>query len=108
MSVIQKVALPSRVFTMSLMNNTKPNSPTIESLNHAQRERLTFIEFRLYFLGDAKRQDMIQRFGIAPAVATRDFSQYRKLFPHNINFNNKTKSYLITHKPQPISKISQA
>jgi len=114
MSITQKVALPSRIFTMAFMNNTKPNSkpnsPTIESLNHAQRERLTFIEFRLYFLGDAKRQGLIQRFGIAPAVATRDFAQYRNLFPHNINFNNKTKSYVIgntfspafTHTPERV------
>lgn len=77
------------------MNNTKQPSASIETLNYAQRERLICIEFRLYFLGKVRRQDLIQRFGIAPAVATRDFAQYRELFPNNISFDNKSKYYVI-------------
>ncbi len=75
---------------------------SLEELNHAQRERLIFIEFRLYFLGDVRRQDLIQRFGIAPAVATRDFAQYRELFPHNINFDNKSKRYVLGDNFSPV------
>ena len=60
------------------MNSIAPNPTVIETLSHAQRERLLFIEFRLYFSGDARRQDLMQRFGVAPAVATRDFAQYRE------------------------------
>ena len=67
---------------------------TIKNLSQAQRERLAYIEFRLYFLGDARRQDLIQRFGIAPAVSTRDFAQYKEIFPNNISFDNKSKSYV--------------
>lgn len=77
------------------MNNIASSPSVIETLSHAQRERLIFIEFRLYFLGDIRRQDLMQRFGVAPAVATRDFAQYRDLFPHNINFDNKLKCYVI-------------
>jgi predicted DNA-binding transcriptional regulator YafY len=77
------------------MNNITNYPAAIESLSHALRERLMFIEFRLYFLGDARRQDLIERFGVAPAVATRDFAQYREIFPDNIDFDNKTKSYVI-------------
>jgi len=77
------------------MNTIAPYPTAIEALSHAQRERLMFIEFRLYFLGDARRQDLIQRFSVAPAVATRDFAQYRDIFPHNINFDNKAKCYVI-------------
>lgn len=75
------------------LENSIPNG--LDHLNHAQRERLAYIEFRLYFLGEARRQDLIQRFGIAPAVATRDFAQYRESFPENINFDNKTKRYVL-------------
>ncbi|AMK76535.1 MULTISPECIES: WYL domain-containing protein [Methylomonas] len=75
-------------------SETQPESIQ-KTLNHAQRERLLFIEFRLYFLGDIRRQDLMQRFGIAPAVATRDFAQYRELFPNNISFDNKSKTYVI-------------
>lgn len=70
---------------------------TIENLSHAQRERLAYIEFRLYFFGETGRQDLMQRFGIAPAVATRDFAQYRETFPNNIIFDGTTKSYVIGH-----------
>ncbi|MDD5277341.1 MAG: WYL domain-containing protein [Methylovulum sp.] len=75
------------------LENSIPNG--LDHLSHAQRERLAYIEFRLYFLGEARRQDLIQRFGIAPAVATRDFAQYRESFPENINFDNKTKRYVL-------------
>lgn len=78
-----------------VMNKATHPTSTIETLNYAQRERLIFIEFRLYFLGDVGRQDLMQRFGIAPAVATRDFAHYRELFPNNIDFDNKSKSYVI-------------
>jgi len=77
------------------MNSATQPTSTIEALSHAQRERLIFIEFRLYFLGDIGRQDLMQRFGIAPAVATRDFALYRELFPNNIGFDNKSKTYVI-------------
>lgn len=77
------------------MNSATQPTATLEALSHAQRERLIFIEFRLYFLGDIGRQDLMQRFGIAPAVATRDFALYRELFPNNIDFDNKSKSYVI-------------
>lgn len=75
---------------------------TLQNLSQAQRERLAFIEFRLYFLGEARRQDLNQRFGVAPAVATRDFAQYRELFPSNISFDGKTKSYVIGNDFSPV------
>lgn len=75
---------------------------TLQNLSQAQRERLAYIEFRLYFLGEARRQDLNQRFGVAPAVATRDFAQYRELFPSNISFDGKTKSYVIGNDFAPV------
>lgn len=88
------------------MNSAIQPTSTIDTLSYAQRERLIFIEFRLYFLGDIGRQDLMQRFGIAPAVATRDFAQYRELFPSNICFDNKSKSYLIGQAFAPAFKQS--
>jgi hypothetical protein len=72
-----------------------PHPISIQHISQSQRERLAYIEFRLYFLGEARRQDLIQRFGVAPAGATRDFAQYRELFPGNIRFDSRSKSYLI-------------
>lgn len=66
----------------------------LAGVGQSQKERLAHIEFRLYFLGNVRRQDLMNRFGIAPAVATRDFSLYRDLFPDNIQFDGRTKSYV--------------
>lgn len=74
---------------------------TLDHLSKPQRERLAYIDFRLYFLGEARRQDLLQRFGIAPAVATRDFAQYKELFPKNIEFEGRTKSYIIAKDFSP-------
>jgi hypothetical protein len=67
----------------------------VESLSHAQRERLAYIDFRLYFLGEIGRPDLISRFGVAPAGATRDLALYREIAPKNIEFDGSTKVYRI-------------
>lgn len=77
-----------------------PTPPHAE-LATAQRERLAFIEFRLYFLGDVRRQDLMDRFGIAPAAATRDFALYRELYPANMTLEGRSKTYIPTPAFQP-------
>jgi hypothetical protein len=74
----------------------------LQNLNQAQRERLAFIEFRLWFLGDVRRPDLIDRFGIAPAVATRDLAAYREIASENIGFEGRRKVYVPTPKFKPI------
>ena len=74
----------------------------LEDLNQAQTERLAFIEFRLWFLGDVQRPDLIDRFGIAPAVATRDLAAYREAAPTNVDFDGRRKVYVPTAAFQPI------
>lgn len=64
-------------------------------INPKQRERLAHIEFRLWFLGDATRRDLMDRFGVAPAVATRDFAAYRELAPRNMAFEGSGKRYVL-------------
>src|SRR5690606_8399448 len=73
-----------------------------ESLSHAQRERLAYIDFRLYFLGEIGRPDLIERFGIAPAGATRDLALYREIAPHNITFDGSNKIYRIGKTFSPL------
>jgi len=75
---------------------------SLKDLNQAQLERLAFIEFRLWFLGDVRRPDLIDRFGIAPAVATRDLASYRDIAPQNIAFNDSRKVYEPTSSFKPI------
>lgn len=49
----------------------------LEDLSLVQRDRLAYIDFRLYFFGEIGRPDLIERFGVAPAGATRDLALYR-------------------------------
>src|SRR5690606_34480162 len=73
-----------------------------ESLSHAQRERLAYIDFRLYFLGRIGRPDLIDRFGVAPAGATRDLALYREIAPQNIAFDGSHKIYRIGQAFSPL------
>lgn len=75
---------------------------TIDNLSQKQRDRLAYIEFRLWFLGDACRRDLMERFGIAPAVATRDFTAYREMAPQNIDFDGRRKVYIPSDRFAPV------
>lgn len=74
----------------------------LEQLSPAQRERLAYIEFRLYFLGSVSRADLTERFGVAPAGATRDFAQYKELAPNNMEFDGTSKTYVTGELFAPI------
>lgn len=74
----------------------------VESLSHAQRERLAYIDFRLYFMGEVGRPDLGSRFGVAPAGATRDLALYREIAPQNIEFDGSNKIYRIGKTFAPI------
>lgn len=95
------LGLFARMRTMQSKSVVSIYPVTLQSVGQSQRERLAFIEFRLYFLGDVRRQDLMLRFGVAPAVATRDFAQYKEIFPNNISFDGKSKSYVIGEDFKP-------
>ena len=76
------------------MKYTNTESPFVKS-GLAQSERLAYIEFRLFFLGRVGRQNLIERFGIASAAATRDFALYREACPDNIAFEGSSKTYVL-------------
>lgn len=67
------------------------------SLSLKQRERLAFIDFQLYFLGELRRSDLVERFGISAVVATRTIAEYLALAPNNCKLDNKKKVY----RPEP-------
>jgi hypothetical protein len=49
----------------------------LSDVSQAQQERLSHIDFRLRFLGTIGRQDLVNRFGIKAAAATRDITLIR-------------------------------
>jgi predicted DNA-binding transcriptional regulator YafY len=70
------------------------SSEVLLELTQTQRDRLAYIEMRLRFLGDLRRQDLVGRFGIQVAAATRDIGVYRELAPENTLYDTKNKVYL--------------
>lgn len=66
----------------------------LENLNHAQRERLAFIDYSLEFFGQIARADLIQKFGTGLASCTRDLSLYRELAPENAVLMHENKRYV--------------
>jgi len=62
-------------------------------MTQSQRDRLAFVELRLRFVGEIRRQDLVARFGIQAAAATRDLGQYKELGPRNLDYDPKGKVY---------------
>lgn len=77
-------------------------SRLIESLTQSQRDRLAFVELRVRFLGEIRRHDLVTRFGIQSAAASRDLALYKDLAPGNIDYDSKGKSYVLGPSFQPI------
>lgn len=75
---------------------------SISAISPSQRERLAYIDFRLYFFGEIGRPDLIKRFGVAPAGATRDLALYREFAPLNIIFDGSNKIYRISQNFAPL------
>lgn len=89
---------------------TERRRRALEQLPRVQRERLSHIDFKLFFLGELRRADVIERFETGPAGATRDIAQYREIAPENLELDPTTKAYrptvefkpLFDHQPQRV------
>ncbi len=55
---------------------------TLDSLKHAQRERLIFLDRCFTWRGMANRRDLIERFDISMAQAALDFRTYLAIAHH--------------------------
>lgn len=77
-------------------------SEVFVELTQSQRDRLAFIELRLRFIGEIRRQDLVSRFGIQSAAATRDLALYKELATGNIDYDPKGKSYVLGPDFHPI------
>jgi predicted DNA-binding transcriptional regulator YafY len=66
----------------------------LSDLTQPQRDRLAYVELRVRFIGEIRRQDLVSRFGIQSAAATRDLALYKELAPNNIDYDPKGKSYV--------------
>ncbi|QOR40628.1 WYL domain-containing protein [Billgrantia diversa] len=74
----------------------------LDDLTQPQRDRLAFVELRVRFIGDIRRQDLVSRFGIQSAAATRDLAIYKELAPGNIEYDTKAKYYILGEHFKPV------
>lgn len=82
------------------------SSTQLSEMTQTQRDRLAFIELRLRFLGDIRRQDLVARFGIQAAAATRDIGQYKDIAPRNLDYDTKGKVYVRSDWFRPVFEFS--
>lgn len=78
----------------------------LSALTKTQRERLSHIDFKLYFLGELRRADVVDRFGTGPAGATRDIALYREIAPENLELDSSDKVYRPTRSFRPMFEHS--
>ena len=74
----------------------------LAELTQPQRDRLAFVELRVRFIGEIRRQDLVSRFGIQSAAASRDLALYKELAPGNIDYDSKGKSYVLGPDFRPV------
>ena len=71
----------------------------LKELSAAQRRRLAYIEFRVWFYGEVTRKNVLDRFDLATAAGTRDMVLYRELAPKNVVYEGKVYRYQPTFTP---------
>ena len=74
----------------------------LTELTQPQRDRLAFVELRVRYVGEIRRQDLVTRFGIQSAAATRDLALYKELAPGNIHYDPKGKAYILGGDFRPV------
>lgn len=74
----------------------------LADLTQPQRDRLAFVELRVRFIGEIRRQDLVSRFSIQSAAASRDLALYKDLAPGNIDYDSKGKSYILGPDFHPV------
>jgi hypothetical protein len=76
----------------------------MDEFSFAQKQRLAYIEFKLYFTGIVTRSEIVSHFELGLAAATRDLKFYKDNAPKNMAYDNVEKKYFITTQFKPIFK----
>lgn len=74
----------------------------MEALSYAQKQRLSYIDFKLLFTGTVTRNEIVNHFKLGVAAASRDLSQYKELTADNMVYDHAIKKYFITECFKPL------
>ncbi|WP_321495590.1 WYL domain-containing protein [uncultured Desulfobacter sp.] len=72
------------------------------------KQRLEFIEFRLFWEGTINRKDLTDTFGVSVPQASADIKQYKQTAPGNIYYDKRQKKYLVSSKFEPVLGLVDA
>jgi hypothetical protein len=89
-----------------MTDDNDKRAQALSELTRTQRERLSHIDFKLFFLGELRRADVVDRFGMGPAGATRDIALYRQIAPENLELDGSDKVYRPTKTFSPLFEHS--
>jgi hypothetical protein len=76
----------------------------MHEFSFAQKQRLAYIDFKLYFTGMVTRSEIVSHFELGLAAATRDIKFYKENAPENMAYDNVAKKYFITTQFKPVFK----
>jgi predicted DNA-binding transcriptional regulator YafY len=74
----------------------------IAEKSSSAHERLVFMDFRCTFLGEIRRADLMARFGVGSAAATRDLAHYKGALGGKIQMDPVTKVYRPSEDFKPV------
>jgi len=77
---------------------------SMKEYSFAQKQRLAYIDFKLYFTGMVTRIEIVKHFELGLAAATRDIKLYKDHAPNNMEYDNVEKKYFITDEFKPLFK----
>lgn len=74
-----------------------------DDLRWSAKQRIKFIETRLFWEGKISRKDVTDYYDISIPQATNDFKQYLELAPGNMIYDKSAKQYVATPNFKPLS-----
>jgi hypothetical protein len=72
-----------------------------DRLRWSLEQRLSFVEFRLFFEGAINRSDLMDRFGVSAPQASADLARYQSIAPQNLEDNSSLKKFVAGQLFQP-------
>jgi WYL domain len=81
----------------------------MELQRDTQRERLFYIDFLAFFIGQVTRKDLVVRFGISEPAATKDLSLYAEMAPTMLAYDLRQRCYVYANGiPLFVHDVDQA
>lgn len=73
----------------------------LDNLGAKARERLEYLEWRLFWEGSFNRSDLMKQFDVSKPQVSVDLRKYKEIAESNLTYNAKTKRFAPTLKMKP-------